>query len=383
MNLILEFILTFDVNKLLYAINGKQLNEDEIRSLTLDISEQNLKLEQQKNYLFNFGKTFNKEFATDDNKCFDSSIKLSRRIRSGTKGVKRVISMFCKISRKTLKPGQEEPQAIRLSMISSKYYIADLFGLATYPDSVKELFSVMLKFYDNLDECIHEAMRVLAEEKSIKQDKRKCLELLLQACEKSRKNQIHIIEAMEDDPEFKAAVMKTAMLTSDNVNPVLKEWKNSKKEELFAVAFFHNCSPKDISKITLHKTWMQADENPELMKCMTIFNCTKEKATNINMAISSFDTLLPEKCKKSQIPAMNLFVFMKWCSEGVGYETFLTYFNKMYRGSGGRWNPIGKSALSGVSTKRITKAEKFNKIEADMLEKLTQMFPEKEEKKSA
>ena len=56
MNLILEFILTFDVNKLLYAINGKQLNEDEIRSLTLDISEQNLKLEQQKNYLFNFGK---------------------------------------------------------------------------------------------------------------------------------------------------------------------------------------------------------------------------------------------------------------------------------------------------------------------------------------
>ena len=377
MELIADFILHFDVDRLLYAINGKELDESEIKSLTYDISDQNNKLARQKEHLFKFGRIFNKEWTTDDNMCFDSSIKVSRRIRSGTKGVKQVIGKFCKISRRQLRPGQDEPQAINVSMISSKYYVADLFGLASYPDCVKKLFYVMLEFYDNLDDCIHEAMRVLAEEKSIKQNERKCLDLLIQACEKSRKNQLHIIEAMERDPEFKAALMKTASLTSDDVNPVLKAWKNSKKEELFAVAYFHNCSPKDVGKITLHRTMLAADNDPELMKCMTIFGCKKDKAIKILSAIKQFDSLLTEKCKRGKIPAMSLFVFMRWCSDGVGYQTFLNYFNERYLAAGGKWDTITASALNGVSKKKKKQREKFEKVEKELLSKLCKKFPDK------
>ena len=39
MNLILEFILNFDVNRLLYAINGKQLRTEDIVEMTMDIQE--------------------------------------------------------------------------------------------------------------------------------------------------------------------------------------------------------------------------------------------------------------------------------------------------------------------------------------------------------
>ena len=35
MNLILEFILNFDVQRLLYAINGKELREEDIISQTI------------------------------------------------------------------------------------------------------------------------------------------------------------------------------------------------------------------------------------------------------------------------------------------------------------------------------------------------------------
>ena len=39
MNLILEFILNFDVQRLLYAINGKELREEDIISQTMDIRD--------------------------------------------------------------------------------------------------------------------------------------------------------------------------------------------------------------------------------------------------------------------------------------------------------------------------------------------------------
>ena len=74
MNLILEFILNFDVQRLLYAINGKELREEDIISLTIDVREYYDKLSRQKLHLFKFSKTFNNEFATFDNKCYDTSL---------------------------------------------------------------------------------------------------------------------------------------------------------------------------------------------------------------------------------------------------------------------------------------------------------------------
>ena len=100
MNLILEFVNNFNVDRLLYAINGKSLDEDEISNLTFDIKDYNVKLERQKKHLFDFGKTFNKRFTTDNNRCFDSSIKIARKIRSGTSGAKKVFQIYSMIKMK-------------------------------------------------------------------------------------------------------------------------------------------------------------------------------------------------------------------------------------------------------------------------------------------
>ncbi len=373
MELILNFINSFDVNRLLYAINGKQLDEDEIDSLRLDIQEQNVKLERQKKYLFNFGKTFNKKYTTVDNKYFDSSYKLATRMHSGTKGIKKVFARFCKISRKNLLPGQEEPQAINKSMITTKNYIVDLFGLSSYPDSVKELFKGMLDFYANLDDCIREAIRVLKEESDTRSDSKKCLQLFLEACRESRQSQLHIIEAMEDDPDFRETIMKTKTLTSSENNPVLKDWKNSKTEELFAVAYFHNCSPKDVGKITINKAIMEADDSPECMSCMTIFNCTKEKALVIIKAIKEFDTLIPPKCKRGKLPARYLFAFKEWCGMGIGVNSFLNYFKKLYMKGGGKWGMICSTALSGVSRNKNRDEDPYEQIKKELFDKLDKM----------
>ena len=350
MNLIYEFICRFDVQNLLYAINGKHLDEDEIVSLTNDISEYHVKLKRQKQYLFKFCMSFPKEFASEDNHMVDSSVKVSRRMRSGAACVKKVFMKFCKVSRKHLPAGVQERQAHEVSLISTEHYNLDLFGLSSYPECVKELFRVMFEFYVDLNECLEEGLRTVKEVETTKSDAPKCLDILIKSCEKSKKNQRVLIEAIMTDPVMKDAVMKNKTF-SDEANPVLKEFKKTtSNKEQFAQKYYKNCSPKDVDKITIYEV-TTVEEDPNLSFAKLIFGNVGERIGKINYIIEHFDDLLPEKCKRGKIPAMNLFFFYQWSNPIVGIDSFLSYFNKYYKEHGGKWEPIGKSALTGACTK--------------------------------
>lgn len=364
MELILNFILEFDVNKLLYAINGKQLREDEIISLTADIRDYHNKLRKQKNYLFEFGKTFNKEYTTDNNKYFDTNVKISRKMRSGLTGFRdKIFKPFVKVTRKNPPKDSATPQLQDRSMINTRSYSADLFGLSSYPPCVKELFTAMIEFYEDLDDCISEGMRILQEEKQKKQDKRYCLERLIAACEKSRKAQMHIIKAAQEEPKLKEALLNSAELTGTSQNPVLNAFKKDSMSEMFAAAFFHNCLPSDIGKITLYKTCSESGNDAMMMMAITLFGDNKDKIKRINYVIAHFDSLLPDICKRSKIPAYKLYVFMEWCGCVMGIESFLNYFNKYYKEHGGKWGTIGMSAINGAKNRPLKNKNSNNKVD--------------------
>lgn len=374
MERILAFVTSFNVHKLLYAITEKRFDEDAIDKIRLDIGEQNIRLERQKHFLFNFTKTCNSEYALDDNKLVDSSARLSFRIRSGIKGVRNNLKDFYKKSRRRLPQGQSAPQAIDRSLIATDSYMKDLFGLESYPECVKMLFLEMVKFYNTMNDCLTEALRSLSEEKDIKGDKKRCLELLIQACDRSKQSQAIFIEAMENDPSLKAHMQQSDILRPNEYNPVLKAWVNSGGSEDFAKTYYHNCSPRDVGKITLYKTLTEADGDPDVMSCMTIFKCKLERAKKINYAISHFDSLLPEKPKRGQIPSTYLHAFMRWCSDTIGYETFLRYFNKRYRECGGKWEVITASALSGASAQSARSTNRYEEAKSNLRKGLDEMF---------
>ncbi len=375
MNLILEFILNFDVQRLLYAINGKELREEDIISQTMDIRDYYNKLSRQKLHLFKFGKTFNNEFATMNNKCYDTSLKLSRRMRSGTACIKNaILKPFVKISRKKLPNGKPSPTILERSMISTESYCADLYGLSSYPECVKDLFRTMLLFYEVLDDCIAECKRVLAEEKVVKSSERMSMERFVKACEKSRKNQLHIIEAMENEPEFKESLKRSLHLSDDTMNPVLKAYKKELNSGAFGRTYFHNCSPSDIGKITLYKVWSESEEDPMVALAHAVFGSDDEHIAQINCVISHFDELLPPICKRGKIPAYYLFVFMEWCGNITSIDSFLDYFQKYYLSHGGKWKVIGVSSITGAKNrplKQQNRKDEYDEIKSDMQKAIT------------
>ncbi len=384
MNLIYEFICHFDVYNLLYAINGKQLDEEQIVSLTNDINDYNAKLSRQKQYLFKYCKTFPKVFAHEDNNLVDSSVKVSWRMRSGSACVKKVFKKFCKVSRKQLPEGVPEHQAHEVSLISAKNYVLDMFGLSSYPQCVKELFLVMFDFYTNMNECIEEGMRALKEEKVTKGDAKKYLDILIKSCEKSKKNQQVLIEAIMTDPEMKKAVMRNKTLSGEDENPVLKAYKNNaSNKEHFAQKYYHNCSPMDVDRITIYEVNSEADEDPIMSFAKVVFGDDEVKILKINYLIENFDKLLPTECKRDKIHAMNLYFFFEWSKPIVGVESFLKYFDKYYKEHGGQWELIGKSAITGARTKHSQcKDGSTQKLKDKMLEQIKSMldvkFPQME-----
>lgn len=377
MNLIYEFICHFDVNNLLYAISGKQLDEDEIVSLTDDIRDYNAKLRYQSHYLFKFCKKFPKEFASEDNHHIHSSVKISWRMRSGAAGIKKIFKKFCRVSRAKWPTDAPEPQAVNRSLISTKNYMLELFGLSSYPDCVRELFCEMFDFYKNMNDCLEEGLRCIKEVENIRGDAKKCLDILIMSCEESRKHQQTLLEAIMTDPEMKSAVLKNKNLMSEEENPVLKAYKNTlSNKEQFAQRYYKNCSPKDIDKITVYDV-TSTDEDPNMVLAKVVFGNDPDKIYRINYVIEHFDELLPDKCKRGKIPSLNLFFFYGWCSPKVGIDTFLKYFDKYYIEHGGRWSTIAKSAVSGAQ-KSHTKCKNGStqKVKDDMLSKINRMIDE-------
>lgn len=364
MDLILKFVQNFDVNNLLFALHAKKMDESTIRCLTLDISDYNNKLERQKLILFDFGKDFNKQYATDNNKCFDTALRTSRKIKSGITEAKKLFVRFCKPSRKQLPNGILDKQAHERSLINTPNYVIDLFGLQSYPDYVAELFYTMLKFYQNLRECIEECIRVIKQENHIRQDKRKCMELLIEACDNSKKQQMHLIEAIVQNPDLKEAILKTEGLSSDALNPVFREYDETLKDEGSASLFFHKWTPKDVSKITIRNV-CRVHDDPNVVLAYALFGRDTDKIQRINCIIQNFDSLLPKKCKRNKIPSIRLYFFIEWCEIKLGVESFLNYFNKMYKAHGGLHIPIKKASITGAKKRFLKDKDNLLKYEQE------------------
>ena len=158
-----------------------------------------------------------------------------------------------------------------------------------------------------------------------------------------------------DELEY-ADVKQVAAVYHMTITDVIKEALREYMEKAKADPFYR-----------LTANVQEADGEPELASCMTLFGCDKAKAKQMNEAIARFDSFLPAKCKRGKIPAVHLFIFMKWCSLSVGYNSFLNYFNKRYKG---KWETISRSAMSNV-----TQSSQFDTVKKEMHKKLAEMFP--------
>ena len=95
LQMILEAAEKFEKDKYLYAITERHFNKNEVLEILYFVKEYRIKLEKEHYALAMFAITINKQYATDNNKCFCTAEKIFNRIRSTISGSKKIYKKLC------------------------------------------------------------------------------------------------------------------------------------------------------------------------------------------------------------------------------------------------------------------------------------------------
>ena len=80
LQMILDAAEKFEESKYLHAITERNFTKNEVFEILLFVKEYKIKLEKEHYALAKFAITFNKRYATDNNKCFSTAERIFNRI---------------------------------------------------------------------------------------------------------------------------------------------------------------------------------------------------------------------------------------------------------------------------------------------------------------
>ena len=338
----------FDDQHFLYALNYKNWDETEIELMARQVCEFRFKLEQEHIRLIEFAKTFNKEFVTDNNKCFNTGLKLIRKLRCGVSGVKRIYQKFCPRPPKHRfyynAINTKKQSAFDYSNLSIGSFQLSLFPLDSdiYPSCVRGLYNELGKFFHQLSLSLALCMKVLQDEEKIRKDSQYCYFLFEKFKEKVMADMIDMIMLLPTNAE----------IFQEEHNPAIASLKKYSGTEAWAPYGFHNFSKKDVKHLVI-KEIQEAEKNGNISKeQIALFNNDPERIAKIDNIILHFDDLMPDNFKRKKLDAATIAMFMQWC--GVTDEKhFITYFNKVYERNPSRQYETVKNGAVNAAKKRL------------------------------
>lgn len=324
---ILDATQKFDTHRFLYGLQYRNWNEVKLRIMLDDVTSSLNKLEKEYNRLVEFAKTFNLEFATDDNQRFDSALTLLRKIRSGISETKQIFMKFCPRAHKQRfyrAVGSKPLSVFDYSAINADAYQFDLFEFENYPHLVSELYQEMEKFFFLLSRCIQLCKQVLEDEKKIKKDHAYCKFLYEEFKEKVLKEIIDII----------MMIPKDAKELTEEQNPAIASRNHFADDAAWASFGFHNFSKTETKCLVIKQVLEEEAESDLTRTEILLFGNDEKKVHQCRYIIQHFDDLIPETYHREKLPAKMIQMFFLYVGIKHGLEeTAANYFNDMYNAS--------------------------------------------------
>lgn len=329
----LQQILTaaeiFSRERVLDGILCRKYDVYDIEQMKTDVLEYHAKMNREINSLKKFSKEFNRQFATDNNKCFKTAEKIFRKIRCTVSAAKKIYKSFCQCIHDKYKEsgGSKKVSVFTHSVIARRTYNRDLFGEESFPQVVREYSDELESFFYDLVEIIVICMNVTKEEQQIKDDPKRLYKLYNDDGDTIKREERQTLEMMKKDKYV------------PSVDPMSK-YKKAHSFQAFLRDAFHNY---DRSTFRTHKILEEIEEgnNDGLDDEESIlWKDHHDMVPKVRLIIQHFDELEPKgrfdkKEGKYKLDSKVLARFVKWCMlEGSNLEaTFIDgYFKKHYQG---------------------------------------------------
>ena len=317
-------IAKFNPERFLYALEYKNCDETEMELMARHVAEYRAKLETEYTRLLKFSKTFNKEFVTVNNKCFDTALALLRKMRAGMSQTKKIFMKFCpRARRENIRHviGNMPVSAYDYSYISANTYPLPLFLFDTYPPCVSGLYNEIEKFFFLFAHCIGLCKRVLAEEEKIRNDQRYCFYLF----QEFKRKVLHEIAG------FLSIFNKDSRELSEEANSAIASRNRYDNDEAWSPFGFHKFPKEEVKLLVIRQVIDEESETGLSKKEILLFGNDKDKVERTREIIYYFDDLVPNNYSGSKLPAKMVKMFLQYVGIGNGLEKdAVEYFFETY-----------------------------------------------------
>lgn len=346
LNLIIEKAEEFEEERVLNGLEMRHYSVDEVQMMVVHVREYHAKLSKEIIALLKFSQDFNKQFATDNNACFDTASKFFNRIRSSIAGTKKVYKKFCPTVRRQapVKDGEElRPSVFTHSALSICGYSRSLFGTECYHDCVAELCKELEGFFTDLVVGLKLCRDVMQQEKEIRGDYPTVLGIYNDSCKKVVRESRGLIQLIEQNHDTKLDAMTQKKSCAKSI-------------QSFVCESFHTVDKSQFQMHAVMDLVNKGRRNGLTEIESLLWNSNQEFVGDVRLAISCFDRIDPKgQMDRSsgiyKLSAKYVAMLMQWSGiTGTGKEKQFVedYFNKTYQGM---YKCIGSSSVNGAKNK--------------------------------
>lgn len=330
----------FNQDRFLAALTGKRnISTDKVVRMKNELVEITNRLEEEYIALEEFGKVFNDQFATRNNKCFSSAMMLLKKVRSGMSLMIKTYRQFAEKNEAARRAAHAQGQPLDLyshSQLGGQEYTLSLFGLEDCTPEVGELYVAMKRFMEYMGKSFKLCEDILEEEKQIRQDPDACLERYHIFKEEHRAKIKDMLDGIRLDSH---------VFMAEN-NPAIKMRSESSSERQFAERGFHNLTESATTALASKEIVEEARLGEFSREELWLFDgYERDHIRRVRYIIQHFDDYLPEGYKRQAIPSKYIACLMWWCKPHED-KAFVVYFTKTYKEAGGQLKVPNNSAVN-------------------------------------
>ena len=324
-------------DKFIEGVALKHHDEFEIQQTADMIKEYQCRINREARALVKYSEDFIRQFATDNNKCYETAEKLFNKIRS-------TLACLLKIFKKTT-PNQRHKKGVyvvskqpfyKKSKLSAKQIQQDLFGLKSFPDSAHDLYNALDTLFSTSTAMLTLCHQIIEKEKETREDPVLLRQIYDRTCN----------ELMNSFGAFREFISPTQELPENAMEECRKK---AKTEDEFLRNEYHRHDRKVMTTYLVINNVKQARCNGLTEIEAKFWHKNTTKGLLVRKVIENFDSVQNLEGQKGKLSPQAIVEFLKWCgvNEALEKQLYKDHFLPRYQAKG-KLKPIGWTTISGV-----------------------------------
>ena len=309
----------FEQDRFIAGIQARHYTRYDIEQALDMVTSYQSRMNVEARSLVRFSETFIRQFATDNNKCFETAQRYFNRIRSTLCAIKKVFQKTTPRSMAQLPEGAKQPTVFERSQLSYGVCVIDMWGLASYDECVQTLYHRLETLLTTATTTLALCHQMIENEEKIRQDTQQLKSIYRESCEQlmgSVREFAGFLGTVQQLPETEMNLRKQKARSMDDF--LKKEYHNVAKQEFKQYVFLEAMRQGKNEGLTEEETYLFHDDH--------------EKVRQVRWAIEHFDEMDVEG-QQGKLDSTQIVYFLKWCGVGQTKEKRLyRYFCDTYKG---------------------------------------------------